>query len=109
MNRPERIRAPRPGCRPTYTRIVPISALRLAGLLLAVAVLLGAQPGVATAVTATLAVLIVAVLASTVVAAPAAVVIRPQTLRHRARRTALLRQVCPDAPGRPRPRAPSPA
>jgi hypothetical protein len=86
---------------------VPLSPLRVAGLLLAFAVLAGAQPTMATAVTAALAVLVVAVLASTVTAEPAAVLLSSETLRRRARLTAFLPRLSPTAPGRPRPRAPS--
>jgi hypothetical protein len=87
---------------------VPEIGFRLASLMLVLAVLVSAEPNVATAVTAAVAVLVVAALAGGAVPIPA-LSLPGRALRHRSRRTALLRQVSPDAPGRPRPRAPSAA
>jgi hypothetical protein len=84
--------------------------IRLAGLVLVLATMAGSQPVLATAaVTLTLAVLLTALLATGVSAPPAAALVYAETLRRHARRTAFLPQCDPDGPGRPRPRAPSPA
>lgn len=87
---------------------MPLNIVHIAGLVLTIVALAGGQPSIAAAVTATLLVLVVAaqVGAATV---PATTPVAARTLRHRARRTAFLPQLNPDAPGRPRPRAPSPA
>ena len=87
---------------------MPEIGFRLASLLLALAVLVSAEPNVTAVVTAAVAVLLVAALAAAIVPVPA-VSLSGGVLRHRSRRSALLRQVSPDAPGRPRPRAPSTA
>ena len=87
---------------------VPEIGFRLASLTLALAVLVSAEPNVVTTVAAAVALLLVAALASGAVPFPT-VSLPGGALRHRSRRTALLRQVSPDAPGRPRPRAPSAA
>jgi hypothetical protein len=88
---------------------VPLSVIRLAGLVLVLTTAAG-QPGLASAaIILTLAVLLTALLAAGVPTPPAAALAYGETLRRHARRTAFLPQCDPDAPGRPRPRAPAPA
>ncbi len=87
---------------------MPGIGFRLASLLLALTVLVSSEPTVAAAVTATLVVLVAAVMVGAA-SVPGAVPVAASTLRRQARRTAFLPQLHPDAPGRPRPRAPSPA
>lgn len=87
---------------------MPLSPLRLVGLLLVVAMLAGTQ----TSVTAAVAVTLAALLAGLLVAgggthAPS--LVRSETLRRHSLRTAFLPQRDPDAAGRPRPRAPTAA
>lgn len=90
-------------------RSVPLSLLRLAGLVLPAGALSGARPGVATAVTLTLSALLLALLVRRTAVVPALVRVGTEALRRSVRNPALTRQRDPDASGRPRPRAPSAA
>jgi hypothetical protein len=85
---------------------VPLSLLRLAGLVLLAGALSGARPGVATAVTPTLSAVL---LVRRTAVVPALVRVGTEALRRSVRNPALTRQRDPDASGRPRPRAPSAA
>ena len=93
---------------PHKLTFVPLSLIRLTGLVLVLSIVAGDQPSLATVLAMTLAVLLVALVASGYTSAPTALAYA-ETLRQRSRRIAFLPQCDPDAPGRPRPRAPSPA
>lgn len=88
---------------------MPLILLRVACAFVLAGAVGGTRPGMATAVTLSLAAVLLALLVRSTAAVPALAPVGAEALRRSTRHPAVQRQRDPDASGRPRPRAPSAA